>query len=453
MGSLRIGTVVALLALPACDDLDPVGPAGPGAPRLGAAAAAFVSSFEYPNQMVPRGYSARLVPLENLASGAGIINTDLAFWGRYAFQGTYEGFRIIDISDPPNPREVTNFTGCVQGTTAGNQGDLVVWEHILVRSWNSPSSGATSCGGIATPEGFEGIHIFDVSDPTNPVGLGLVELECGSHTTALVPDLSENRLLVYSVSGVSCSQIDIIGIPLDAPQDAALLRVEPAERECGELAVILGEVKRLACAGGNGFAVWSLASSGGFVDPELLDDVTISGVTNARGVAWTWDGEILVVGHEPGGGVQARCQASSSTIDRSLFLYDGNSRNQIGTFVLPRAQSERENCSWGLFNVVPTSRGYVLVSGNYQSGISVVNFSDPANAREVGFADPAPLVNPDNPGGIEQGGDWAAYWYNGNIYQSDMTRGLIVWKLASSEVAGARNLDHLNPQTLEFSIP
>jgi hypothetical protein len=54
---------------------------------------------------------------------------------------------------------------------------------------------------------------------------------------------------------------------------------------------------------------------------------------------------------------------------------------------------------------VPTGRRYVLVSGNYQSGISVVDFSDPANAREIAYADPAPLSETQ----LILGGDWSTY--------------------------------------------
>jgi hypothetical protein len=88
----------------------------------------------------------------------------------------------------------------------------------------------------------------------------------------------------------------------------------------------------------------------------------------------------------------------------------------------------------------------VLVSGNYQAGISVVDYTDPANAVEVAFADPAPLVPP------QLGGDWSSYWYDGEIYESDITRGLLVWKLSGNTEAGAKKLRHLNPQTQEFTL-
>jgi hypothetical protein len=41
--------------------------------------------------------------------------------------------------------------------------------------------------------------------------------------------------------------------------------------------------------------------------------------------------------------------------------------------------------------------------------------------------------------------------YDGRIYESDITRGLIVWNLSDRAVAGARKLGHLNPQTQKFT--
>jgi hypothetical protein len=111
-----------------------------------------------------------------------------------------------------------------------------------------------------------------------------------------------------------------------------------------------------------------------------------------------------------------------------------------------------ENCTTHNYNVVPTNKGYVMVSGNYQSGISVIDFTDPTKAKEIAYADPAPLIDPNPPVGLELGGDWSTYWYNGHIYESDITRGLIVWKLSDEAVAGARKLGHLNRQTQEFTI-
>ena len=91
----------------------------------------------------------------------------------------------------------------------------------------------------------------------------------------------------------------------------------------------------------------------------------------------------------------------------------------------------------------------MLVSGNYQSGISVIDFTDEDDPEEIAYADPAPLVDPNPPVGIEGGGDWSSYWYDGYIYEGDMTRGLLIWRLRDDAVRGARDLGRLNPQTQE----
>jgi hypothetical protein len=95
------------------------------------------------------------------------INSDMAFWGDLAFQGNFQGFQIHDISDPANPVNLVDFEGC-----PGGQGDVIIWEDLLVRTWDAPAGDGVECGGAPVPAGFEGLHFFDVSDPTNPTLIG-----------------------------------------------------------------------------------------------------------------------------------------------------------------------------------------------------------------------------------------------------------------------------------------
>lgn len=551
-------------------------------------------SFTHTKNMHPKGVSEREVP----PTGPGVFNSDLAFWGELAIQGSYEGFRIIDISSPARPRELANVTDCVEGTGIGNQGDVIVWESILVRSWNSPApADGAACAGVPVPPFAQGVHIFDISDPTDPVGLAFVPTRCGSHTATGVPDPSGGRLLVYSSpssGSPGCRGVDIVEVPLDQPEAASYLRFLPSgdpsgplvtidppsaaagsylaagasfgpaptevgvsgevalvddgsaaptlgceplvgfpagavalvdrgecrftvkvsnaqqagavgvivannvpgapvtmggadptitipavmvslddgaviraglpavttvsalpvpenpDRGCHDTGVILGSVNLAACAGGNGFSVWSLdpADGGSLVDPQLLYSQAVPGVTIGHSASFTWDGEVLIFGHEPGGGGQPRCQETSSEVDRTLFFFAPRTGEPLGTLLQARPQTDTENCTWHNFNIVPTEKGYVLVSGNYQSGISVVDFTDPANAVEVAFADPAPFSETSN----IFAGDWSTYWYNGFIYESDIRRGLLIWKLSDRAGGGAITLDHLNPQTQETSF-
>jgi hypothetical protein len=416
------------------------------------------SSFDYTKNMHPQGYSA-FPNTPNLPGLTFTANSDLAFWGKYAFQGHYEGFRILNIASPAKPRQIS-FTECF-----GNQGDVVVWGDVLIRSWNSPATGTGSsqltCDGEPVPLGFEGVHIFDISDLSNPEVVGSLQLPCGSHTATVAPDLENNRLVLYNqTSGGPCPFITIFEVPLDDPGSASILRQEPLEEAdaCHDSGVILGDVMKLACASHDHANVYSLGGpdGGSLEDPEFLYTISEPGVCNEPGnplcngnwhsAAFTWDGEVVILGWEPGGGSLPECEASDPDVKKSWFFYDADTGAKLGQFVLPRPQTATENCTIHNYNVVPTDKRYVLVGGNYQAGISVVDFTDPANAREVAYADPAPLTP------TQLGGDWSTYWYNGRIYESDITRGLIVWKLSDKVTAGARKFGHLNPQTAETSF-
>ena len=118
----------------------------------------------------------------------------------------------------------------------------------------------------------------------------------------------------------------------------------------------------------------------------------IDGVGVGHSGSFTYDGKLLIFGHEPGGGSDARCQATSTVVERTLFFIDPATGDTKGTMLHPRPQTNRENCTWHNFNVVPTEAGYFAVVGSYQSGISVLEFTNPAAPRELAFADPAPLT-------------------------------------------------------------
>jgi hypothetical protein len=489
-------------------------------------------TFDYTDNLKPIGFSKRTVPLNNFKPRSGTFNSDLAFWGDTAVQGTYSGFRLVDVDNPGDPEEIINWDDCTSPTsTVGNQGDVIIWGDpqdkrkpaLIIRSWNSPTpaprenfnspSGAeipagdprrltqpgAFCGDWPmfvvpptethplppqqpppapqrTDRGQEGVHVIDVSDPEEPEVVAFVDLPCGSHTETLVPDLRNDRLLIYSnpssgtVFGqptpgeepLHCRGFDIVEVPLDDPSEASYVRFVPTGEPgmpatelhpCHDTGVILGDVKKASCAGGSGPTVWTVdpAEGGALDNPKFLFHRDL-GTGIGHSASFSWDGEVLIFGHEPGGGGQAQCQATSSVLNRTLFFLDAETGETLSEFLHPRPQGATENCTWHNYNVVPTKRGKVLVSGNYQSGISVIDFSDPEDPEEIAFADPAPLVNPNDPTAIEVGGDWSTYWYDGHIYESDITRGLIVWKLFDRAVSGAFKLGHLNPQTQEFSI-
>lgn len=116
----------------------------------------------------------------------GQFYTDIAFWGDYAFQGSYGGFTIYDIKHPHKPEIVT------QVECPGGQGDVTVSEDgnllfMSVDSARSDDSCSSSGSSPANPTAWEGVRIFDISDLENPQYVKAVRTDCGSHTHTLVP--------------------------------------------------------------------------------------------------------------------------------------------------------------------------------------------------------------------------------------------------------------------------
>jgi hypothetical protein len=426
-------------------------------------------------------------------------NTDLAFWGKTVIQGRYDGFRVIDIRAPGNPRELAFFR-CVSP-----QGDVGVYRNLVFRSvdsvqvtnqcttvaQNGNPTGADCAPAPSPCTGFEGIQVFDISNLNDIRLVKSVALDCGSHTHTVVPDPAANRVLIYnSVSGAGpqanpgkygnrCpgtpfNREDIVEVPLSDPASASVigsfaLGSMPAPdgrliQTCHDMGVILGSVNRAACAGNPGVPVFDITD---LEHPVFLYATTAPTVTGFHSAAWSWDGSILVTGWEPGGGTAPRCQATGTPLGgglfqtdemKTIFFHDGATGEIIGRHVLPRPQSQYENCTMHNYNIVAHPTRNLLVHGSYQSGTALVDFTDPTNAYEVAWMDPDPLDPPSDtsPGGRVnfRGGDWSSYGYNGLIYESDTRRGLFVWNVSARETRGPTvHLDHLNPQTNHLSLP
>ena len=432
---------------------------------LSGTAAADHESRPHTKNLHAKGHSPHPATFLGEPDGVRHINSDIAFWGSLAFNGNYDGFRIIDISDPDAPEEI------VHQRCNGDQGDIFVWDDILVRSWNSKKAVDRTCDGQIVPAGWEGVHVFDIGDPTDPELVASVELPCGSHTLTGAKD--GNRLIVYSnnSSSAGCTGgdpagdfIDVLAVPLDDPASSILLRQEPLDGSpvtavasgCHDAGLILGKVNLLACASADATNVFSVGApnGGSLADPLFLYAIVEPGVgqvgTNGRwhSASFTWDGKVIILGWEPGGGAAAECETTDPPVDKSLFFYDAKTGAKLGQWVLPRGQDGTgENCTIHNYNIVPLRSGrYVAVGGHYQAGTWAIEFTDPAHPVTLGWSDPPALVPPD------LGGAWSSYWYNNFIYESNITQGVNVFRLSGKETGGALRLDHLNPQTQEFSL-
>jgi hypothetical protein len=176
-------------------------------------------------------HSPNMTLLRNLPKVDGATQSDLAFQGDYAYAGTYSGLRVIDISDPANATQAA-FEPC-----NGGQFDVSVWGDLLFASVDTPQTNPgcnSSNTSTANPNAWEGVRIFDISDPTDPSLITSVRTDCGSHTHTLVP-AGKGSLFIYVSSyaltatsvGPNCEQfhgkISVIHVPTGNPANARVV--------------------------------------------------------------------------------------------------------------------------------------------------------------------------------------------------------------------------------------
>lgn len=401
-------------------------------------------------------------------------NSDLAFWGRTAFAGNYEGFRVIDIADPEKPTVVAD-VAC-----PGAQHDVSVWKGLMFLSIDTPLTGP-ECGSPrsvtatgATAPGFEGIRIFDVRDRANPRYVGAVATDCGSHTHTLVPDAGNpGRVLVYVSSypsgelaesefGNSCarsgeghSKISVVEVPLASPDQSRVVsepvftlndfRSTAGFRGCHDISVFTA-IDRAAAACMSEGQIWDIS------DPE--HPTTVGRIHNPaveffHSATFTWDGSTVLFGDEAGGGTSPRCRERDPDTLGAIWVYDLASAGNLDAttpqpalshYKIPRIQGDVARCTMHNFNVLPLKDRYVGVSASYSGGTSVFEFTDREAPVELGHNDP------------HGANTWSSYWYNGNVYTSDTGRGFDVMLFADPARAAAVRLPHLNPQTQEQLI-
>ncbi len=160
---------------------------------------------------------------------AGLTNSDLAFTGQYAIQGSYNGYQVWDISDPSKPALKTAFV------CPASQSDVSVYRNLLFVSGEG-LSGRLDCGteGVqdtVSSARLRGLRIFDITDITNPKNVGNVQTCRGSHTHSVLVDPKDTANVYVYISGSSRvrSSSELAGCVSAAPSEdpnSSLFRIE-----------------------------------------------------------------------------------------------------------------------------------------------------------------------------------------------------------------------------------
>jgi len=428
-------------------------------------------------------------------------NTDLAFQDDKIFMGNFHGFNIYQNTDG----EIAHLTSVV---CPGGQGDVSVYGDLLFMSVEA-NNGRVDCGsggveGQSSADRFRGVRIFDISDITNPVQVGQVQTCRGSHTHTLVPFEQDDSVVYIYGNGTAgvrpeseleiCSggdpednpdtalfSIDVIEVPLDAPQNAAIVNRPRIfqDEETGEIAGLWGggdsgegtqsTAQTNQCHDITAFPHYNLAGGACSGNGLLLDisdpvnPVRIAEAFDENMAYWhsaTFDNDATKVlfTDEWGGGLGARCTPEEPDTWGANLVIDitEDGFEKKGFFKIPGNQTKQENCVAHNGNLVPVPGRDIMVQSWYQGGISVVDFTDSENPYEIAFFDRGPVSEYR----LYLSGYWGSYWHNGRVYGAEISRGLDVLELQPSEhlseneLAAAKliSFDQANTQTQDYFV-
>jgi hypothetical protein len=436
-------------------------------------------------------------PLQLVIAELAFANSDLAFSGDHLFQGNFYGMSIYDISHPSKATLLTTMV------CPGGQGDVSVYKNLMFMSVEMPN-GRLDCGtqGFPPPppraEGdkksqppaaqkdrFRGVRIFDISDIKNPKQVAAVQTCRGSHTHTLVLDPNDKTNVYIYVSGTSfvrqseelagCSgetpdkdpntalfRIDVIKVPVAAPQDAKIVSsprvfIDPrtgamnglsnggshgknAEKpkdtdQCHDITVYTAIGLAAGACSGNGL----LLDVKDPVHPKRVDAVNDPNYSYWHSASFSNDGKKVVFTDEWGGGLGARCRPNDPNKwgADAIFHLNDDKLTFASYYKLPAAQGDTENCVAHNGSLVPVPGRDIEVQAWYQGGVSVMDFTDASHPIEIAYFDRGPI----DPNMLVLGGEWAAYWYNGNIYGSEIARGLDVFELTPTKFLTQNEID------------
>ena len=223
---------------------------------------------------------------------------------------------------------------------------------------------------------------------------------------------------------------------------------EPGPTQCHDITLY----PEIGLAGGACEGYGLLLDISDPANPRRLDAVADSNFSYWHSATFNNDGTKVLFTDEWGGGGQPKCRASDPREwgADAIFRLDGGQMDFVSYYKLPAAQTAEENCVAHNGSLIPIPGRDVMVQAWYQGGVSVFDWTDPANPTEIAFFDRGP-VNGDE---MVMGGSWSVYWYNGAIVSSEIARGLDVMELVPSahlsanEIAAAKTvqLDYLNAQ-------
>jgi hypothetical protein len=442
-------------------------------------------------------------PFQLVIAQLAFANSDMAFQSNHLFQGNFYGVSIYDIANPANTQPLTSLV-CPGGQGDVSVYKNLLFMSVEMPNGRldcgvqgfPPEPPATPEEEkakkrrlpAAQKDRFRGVRIFDISDIKNPKQVAAVQTCRGSHTHTLVTDPNDKTNVYIYVSGTSfvrqaeelpgCSgekpdkdpntalfRIDVIQVPLAAPRDAKVVNSprlfidartgainglsnggshgkgneKPEDTDqCHDITVYSAIGLAAGACSGNGI----LLDVKDPIHPKRVDAVNDPNYSYWHSASFSNDGSKVVFTDEWGGGLGPRCRPTDPNKwgADAIFRLKDDKLTFANYYKMPAAQGDTENCVAHNGSLVPVPGRDIEVQAWYQGGISLVDFTDPAQPFEIAYFDRGPIDSKM----LILGGDWSAYWYNGFIYASEIARGLDVFELTPTKFLTQNEIDAAN---------
>jgi hypothetical protein len=178
------------------------------------------------------------------------------------------------------------------------------------------------------------------------------------------------------------------------------------------------------------------------VAPVRLDAAADSNFAYWHSATFNNDGTQMLFSDEWGGGSSPKCRAGDKPEWGANAIFSIVNKKLVfkSYYKIPTVQSSNENCVAHNGSLIPIPGRDVMVQSWYQGGISVFDWTDPSQPKEIASFDRGPVDSTR----MAMGGSWSVYWYNGSIVSSEIARGLDVAELVPSEFLSQNEIDAAN---------
>jgi hypothetical protein len=442
-----------------------------------------------------------------------LVNSDLAFSGNYVYQGNYSGYQVWDVSDPRavklkqayvcpgSQSDVSVFRNLafVSGEATsgrldcGLQGvpDSVSKDRLRgirvfdITDLSKPKylTNVQTCRGshthtvVTSPNDPANVYIY-VSGSA-PVRSSQELPGCSGAPLTEDPNSALFRIEVIQVPIANPAAAKIVSSPrifqdLTAPprhaepfDSAAAARrdsIAAARRAAGQPEAPRpgGGANRggptqchditvypaIGLAGGACGGYGLLLDISNPANPVRIGAAADSNFSFWHSATFNNDGTKILFSDEWGGGSQPRCRSTDKPEWGSDAIFTIENKQMVfkSYYKLSAPQTSEENCVSHNGSLIPIPGRDVMVQGWYQGGVSVFDWTDPSNVKEIAYFDRGPMDSTK----LVSAGSWSAYWYNGYIYSSDLSRGLDIFDLLPSGLVSQNEIDAAKSVKFEY---